>query len=227
MPASQPLPIYVHFHGGGFLLGTLSSEDANCSRVVVALESMNSPVVVVNVNYRHCPEHKYPVAWNDAEDAFHWIHDHLDDFAGDGENVILGGISAGSKLTASTILAQNSGKNGALSRRPRIKGQILMIPGLVHSDFYEQQVKQLRSPEVSSYVDNKDAPILPVSRIKLFTELLHDTGSEMNGSDRRINPGNATAEEVTGLPPTTFGIAGRDPLRDEGLLYAKLLSENG
>jgi acetyl esterase/lipase len=47
------------------------------------------------------------------------------------------------------------------------------------------------------------------------------------GNDLRLNPGNATEKEVTKLPPTTFGIAGYDPLRDEGLFYAKLLSDNG
>lgn len=48
-----------------------------------------------------------------------------------------------------------------------------------------------------------------------------------DAQERRLNPGYATAEEVSGLPPTTIGVAGFDPLRDEGLLYGKLLAENG
>ena len=61
----------------------------------------------------------------------------------------------------------------------------------------------------------------------MFMSLLGVVGVEGAEKDLRKNPGNATAEEVKALPPTTFGIAGNDPLRDEGLFYAKLLNDNG
>ncbi|KAE8150661.1 Alpha/Beta hydrolase protein [Aspergillus avenaceus] len=227
VPATQCLPIYIHLHGGGFVFGTLSSEDAICSRIVVSLASTESPVLVVNVNYRHAPEHGYPTAWDDAEDAFHWVHDHLDEINGDGENIVIGGISAGAYLTASLTLAQNIGKNVALAQRPKVRGQVLMIPPLVTESCYASQVAQLRDPSVSSYVQCEHAPILPVNRIRLFNQLLGAASGSVLESDRRINPGLATAEEVKGLPATTFGIAGRDPLRDEGLLFAMLLNRNG
>jgi acetyl esterase/lipase len=221
------LPVYIYFHGGGFVFGTLSSEDAICSRTVVSLAAEEIPVVVVNVNYRHTPEHGFPTAWDDAEDAFHWVHDHLDDFKGDRDNVVVGGISAGAYLTASLTLAQNIGKDVSLTKRPKIRGQVLMIPPLVTEDCYASQVARLRDPAVSSYVQCEHAPILPVSRMRLFGKLLRTTVGPQAQLDRRINPGLATADEVRGLPATTFGIAGRDPLRDEGLLFAMLLSENG
>ncbi|KAF7591950.1 hypothetical protein BBP40_000858 [Aspergillus hancockii] len=225
--ATQQLPVYIYFHGGGFIFGTLSSEDAGCARVVVSLAAEGTPVVVINVNYRHTPEHTYPTAWNDAEDAFHWVHDHLDDFNGDGENVVIGGISAGAYLAASVTLAQNIGKDESLAKRPKVRGQVLMIPPLVTEDCYASQVARLRDPAVSSYVQCEHAPILPVSRMRLFGKLLRPAIGPEVQFDRRINPGLATADEVRGLPATTFGIAGRDPLRDEGLLFAMLLSENG
>ncbi|KAE8396661.1 Alpha/Beta hydrolase protein [Aspergillus alliaceus] len=227
VPATQRLPVFIYFHGGGFVLGTLRSEDATCSRIVVDRAAAGSPVVVVNVNYRHTPEYKYPTAWDDAEDSFHWVHDHLDDIYGDGENVVIGGISAGAYLTASLTLAQNTGKDLSLAQRPKVRGQVLMIPALVTEDYYASQLAKLRDPSVSSYVQCEHAPILPVSRMRLFGKLLDPPGGPELEFDRRINPGLATAEEVKGLPATTFGIAGRDPLRDEGLLYAMLLSENG
>ncbi|EAU37572.1 conserved hypothetical protein [Aspergillus terreus NIH2624] len=208
LPETQRLPVYIHLHGGGFLLGTLRSEDAICSRVVAPLAAAGHPVVVVNVNYRHTPEHGYPTAWNDAEDAFHWVHEHLAQIGGDGDSVVVGGISAGGWLTASLVLAQHRGKDESLARRPRV-------------------LARLRDPSVSSYVQNETAPILPVTRAKLFMDLLKVTGGEELERDLRLSPGNATADEVKGLPPATFGIAGRDILRDEGLLYAQLLSENG
>lgn len=231
IPSSQTLPIYFYLHGGGFIFGTLSSEDASCARIVTNLLARKSPVVVVNVNYRHTPEHKYPVAWHDTEDAFHWVHEHTGEFGGDATNVVVGGVSAGAKLAASLTLVQHLGgseEDEVLARRPKIKGQVLMIPSLVQREVYaSQMVKQLRDPQVSSFVDCEYAPILPVSRIEFFLGLLEEPKEKDTEGDKRLNPGNATAEEVRGLPPTTFGVAGRDPLRDEGLLFAKLLSENG
>ncbi|KAE8359425.1 Alpha/Beta hydrolase protein [Aspergillus caelatus] len=228
VPATQRLPVFIFYHGGGFMMGTLSSEDAICSRVVVAQVAAESPVVVVNVNYRHTPEYTYPTAWNDAEDSFHWVHDHIDDINGEAENVVVGGISAGAYLAVSLTLAQNIGEDVSLAQRPKVRGQVLMIPPLVTEDCYASLVARLRDPAISSYVECEHAPILPVSRMRLFGKLLKPaaSGSDLE-SDRRINPGLATADEVKGLPPTTFGIAGRDPLRDEGLLFAMLLAENG
>ncbi|GAQ04004.1 carboxylesterase NlhH [Aspergillus lentulus] len=224
LPASQRLPVYLHLHGGGFAFGTLASEDAICSRVVATLAKENTPVVVVNVNYRHTPEYKYPVPWNDAADAFHWVHDHLTELGGDGDSVLVGGISAGAWMTASLTLAQHLGTDEQLAKRPKIKGQVLMIPALVGPGCYAPQLKYLKDPKLSSYVDSEHAPILPVTRINFFMGLLETKGDE---TDLMLNPGNATAEQVRGLPPTTFGIAGRDPLRDEGLFFAKLLTDNG
>lgn len=66
--ASEALPLYVHLHGGGFLFGSLSSQDATCARI-----ALDGQVLVLNVCYRHKPEHTYPTAWNDVEDAFRWL----------------------------------------------------------------------------------------------------------------------------------------------------------
>ncbi|KAJ5371293.1 uncharacterized protein N7496_007385 [Penicillium cataractarum] len=227
IPASQKLPVYIHLHGGGYLFGTLSSEDAICSRIVVSRVENDTPVIVFNVNYRHTPEHPFPTAWNDVEDAFVWVHEHIDEIGGLGDQVVVGGISAGAQLTASLTLAQLYGDNERVKAYPKIRGQVLMIPCLVIADYYAPRKEMLRSPEVSSYVTCAEAPILPVSRINLFMSLLKMGNFENAGRNLRMNPGNATAEEAKNLPPTAFGIAGNDPLRDEGLFYGKLLSENG
>lgn len=227
IPASQKLPVYIHLHGGGYLFGTLSSEDAICSRIVVSHADNATPVVVVNINYRHTPEHTFPTAWNDVEDAFVWVHEHIDDIGGLSDQVVVGGISAGAQLTLSLALAQLYGDNDRVRACPKIRGQILMIPCVVIADYYAPRKEMLRSPEVSSYVTCAEAPILPVSRIELFMSLLKLNKTPDAARDLRMNPGNATAEQVKNLPPTTFGIAGNDPLRDEGLFFGKLLSENG
>ena len=100
-----------------------------------------------------------------------------------------------------------------------------MIPPLVHKDNHDSYFQQLKDPSLSSYKENEFAPILPVSRIDFFISMLFPEPPK--AEDRRANPGLATAEEVATLPPATFGICGLDPVRDEGLLFAKLLQENG
>lgn len=214
-----PKPVYIHLHGGGFVFGTLDSEDGICSRLAVA-----SRVIILNVNYRHSPEHIFPTAWHDAEDAYKWVHDNITDIGGDSGAVAMGGISAGAQITAAIVLGQRLGKT-SLASYPPVAGQVLMIPCLVNLNCYEPQLQKLKDPSVSSYVQNKDAPILPVKRIRHFIDLLKIENPQAD--DLMLNPGNALPSQVKDLPPTTFGISGLDPLRDEGLLYAKMLAEAG
>ncbi len=100
-----------------------------------------------------------------------------------------------------------------------------MIPPLVHRDSSEPYIKQMKSPDVWSWKENEFAPILPVSRIDFYNSMLFPESPQSD--DRRANPGLATPQEAARLPPATFGVCGLDPVRDEGLLFAKLLQENG
>lgn len=216
--ASEKLPVYLYFHGGGFLLGTLSGEDPLSSQTAI-----KTGCVVLNVNYRHTPEHPFPTAWNDTHDALAWLHKNMDEVGGDPSKVIVGGISAGGQLAASLALEQHLGKSDVIKGLPKLAGQILMIPCLAAPTTYDQGPgKQLKS---SSYIENENAPTLPKKAIDMFTGLLKAGTPDLK--DTKLNIVNATQEEVKGLSPTVFGIAGMDPLRDEALLYAKLLSEAG
>lgn len=148
----------------------------------------------------------------------------MKDFGGDPNSVVIGGISAGAHLTASLVLGKHLGN--LAPDLPEIRGQVLMIPAVVNMNCYDKMLAQLKDPSLSSYKENENAPIIPVNTVlKMFTGLLQVAEPDMN--DLLLNPGNASIEQVKGLPPTTFGIAGLDPLRDEGLFYAKLLSEAG
>lgn len=218
-PADEALPVYLYFHGGGFLFGSLSSEDFTCAKTAI-----NAETIVCNVNYRHTPEHKYPTAWNDAEDALVWVCKNAFSFNGNIDKLVIGGISAGAWLTAS-LVQRVLRSELQLSPQPKIVGQVLMIPCLVVSPCGEPLFKQLKDSSVSSHVQARNAPILNEKRMTLFNRLLDIPNPDPN--DRRLNPGLLTAEEAKLLPPTTLGIAGNDPLRDEGLLYGKLLAENG
>lgn len=162
-------------------------------------------------------------AWDDVEDAFVWIQDNIDELQGDNHQIVVGGVSAGAQLTASLVLKTHLIGRRTVDPYPPIAGQVLMIPCLLHKDCYDRYLSQMKDPSVSSYIENKDAPILPQAVIDNFLRLLQI--EQPDPEDLRLNPGNASSEQVKGMPPTTFGIAGADPLRDEGLLFAKMLTE--
>jgi acetyl esterase/lipase len=214
---SEKLPVYLYFHGGGFIFGSLESEDAACANT--AINTGN--VIVLNVNYRHTPQHKFPVAWNDAADALAWLHKNIDTVGGDPTKVVTGGISAGGQLAASLTLEQHLGVSDVTKDLPKLAGQVLIIPCVADLNTYDQGPGKLLKS--SSYVENEFAPILPKKVVEYFSGLLEAPTPDLK--DRKINIVNATPDEVKGMPPTAFGIAGLDPLRDEALLYAKLLSE--
>ena len=124
IPSSQKLPIYIHFHGGGFFFGSIGSEDATCSLI-----ALDVGVVVINVNYRHTPNFVFPTAWNDGEDAFAWVHEHADEFHGDNLQIVVGGISAGAYITASLMLKLAADED---DRRTGVQGQVLMVRGTIN-----------------------------------------------------------------------------------------------
>ncbi|EDU40595.1 alpha beta hydrolase fold-3 domain containing protein [Pyrenophora tritici-repentis] len=214
--ATEKLPVYIYLHGGGFIFGTLNTEDPLCAQTAI-----NTGAVVLNVNYRHTPEHTFPTVWHDSQDAFAWLHSNINSIGGDSSKVVVGGVSAGGQLAASLALEQHLGKSEVTKHLPRLAGQILIIPPLAALSTYDQGPgKKLKS---SSHIENEHAPILPKKTMEFFTSLLKAGDPDLK--DTKLNIVNATEEEVKGFPPTVFGIAGLDPLRDEGLLYAKLLSE--
>ncbi|KAF4996326.1 hypothetical protein FGRMN_4577 [Fusarium graminum] len=217
-PTEALLPLYIHLQGGGFMFGTLDAEDAICARIAVG-----SKVAVLNIDYRHTPEFTHPTQWNDVEDAFEWAHENTDKLSCDPYRVILGGISAGAWIAASLTLQRHL--NRATDNRPPIAGQILMIPCLVHVDCYEPQLRKMKDHSISSYKQNESAPMFSLAELRWFTGLLKIESPDMN--DTKLNPGNAAPEQVKGMPPTVLGIVGLDPLRDEALLYAKMLTEVG
>jgi acetyl esterase/lipase len=222
------LPVYMHFHGGGFIFGTLDSENAACARIALSLKD-SAPVVVLNVNYRHTPEWKYPYAWDDAIDAFIWTHKNLSVIGGDGSKVILGGISAGARLIASLIVSKALDLAPELKGLPDVQGQLLFIPSLIHQDCHGGMFAKLADPSKASSKIFEEAPVIPKKVLRWFTDLLEV--AEPKEDDLKMSPGNVTEEQLqkvkSRIPPTVSGIAGYDPLRDDGLVFAKDLAEAG
>lgn len=236
LPKDARSALYLHLHGGGYLYGTLASEDSVCSEIAINTTAKSldkGGVVVLNLNYRHTPDYGYPTAWNDTQDAFVWIHQvAVPKFGIDPARIVVGGISAGAHLTASVVLEQHLGRLDNLSDKklPPIAGQVLMIPTVAIMDCSAQLMSKMASPEVTSLVENKDAPLLSLATMRFFIDLLVQSSGDgfvPDPNDLKLNPGNATVDQVRGLPPSTFGICGLDPLRDEGILFADLLTQAG
>lgn len=180
----------------------------------------------INICYRHTPQFTYCIAHNDAVDGFDRVVANLQSFGGDPENIVLGGISAGANLAAAVVLREgtrtrsHNAKVESERRLVRIKGQILCIPwlvvrtGVVPYHF-------LASREICSRYQCADAPVLPSSVVHFFTQLMG-----LKPNDRNVDIGLIDHEDVVGTLMTAFLIAGNDPLRDDGLLFARKLHQN-
>ncbi|HZE52409.1 MAG TPA: alpha/beta hydrolase [Bradyrhizobium sp.] len=193
-------PCLVFFHGGGWVIGDLDSHDVACRKL--ALEGQ---LIVISVDYRRAPEHKFPAAVEDAIAATAWIAAHARELGIEAERLLVGGDSAGGNLAAVVALAARDG-NG-----PSISGQVLIYPA---TDFAMTHASH-REPETSI--------LLTHSVIRWFRD--HYLNGEADVGDWRASP--ARASTLAGLPPAYVLTAGADPLRDEGDEYARRLKQAG
>src|SRR5207342_2313867 len=105
VPASTPLPAYVCFHGGGWVIGDLDTQDV-LGRQLTA----GSGASVVSVDYRLAPEHKFPAAVDDAWAATRWVVAHAGELGVDARQLAVAGDSAGGNLAAVvSLLARDAG----------------------------------------------------------------------------------------------------------------------
>ncbi len=116
--AREMLPVLVYFHGGGWVVGSLDSHDG-----VARFLANHAGAVVVSVDYRLAPEHRFPAAVEDAWASVVWAHEHAADVGGDGAHLAVGGDSAGGNLAA--VVARH-----ARDRRIAFAIQLLVYPAL-------------------------------------------------------------------------------------------------
>ena len=193
-------PGLVFFHGGGWVIGDLDSHDVVCRKLADEGELM-----VVSVDYRLAPEHKFPAAVDDAIASTKWIAENAKQFGIDASRLMVGGDSAGGNLAAVVAISARDG-NGR-----DIAGQVLIYPAI---DFAMTHPSH-REPETSI--------LLTHSVIRWFRD--HYLNGAADVHDWRASP--ARARTLIGLPPAYVLTAGADPLRDEGDEYARRLKEAG
>jgi acetyl esterase len=190
-------PCLVFFHGGGWVIGNLDSHDVICRKL-----AHEGELIVISVDYRLAPEHRFPVAVDDALTATQWVASHARELGIDAARLSVGGDSAGGNLAAVTALA-------ARAKGPKLASQVLIYPA---TDF------AMNTP---SHSEPETSILLTHSVVKWFCNH-YLGGADIN--DWRASPARAKLE---GLPPAYVLVAGADPLRDEGNEYAERLKQAG
>jgi len=194
------LPVFVYFHGGGWVIGDLDTHDVLCRQLAA-----EAGVSVVSVDYRLAPEHKFPAAVDDAWAATRWIVGHAGQLAIDPTRVAVGGDSAGGNLAAVVaLMARDAGG-------PTLALQVLQYP-----------VTDL-SAETRSYQDFAEGYTLTRTGMRWFKA--HYLDKPEDARDWRVSP--LLAPSLAGVAPALIVTAGFDPLRDEGTAYAERLRDAG
>ena len=195
-----PLPTVAYFHGGGWVQGDLETHHGLCARL-----AKHAGALVVAVDYRLAPEHKFPAAVEDCLAAYRWLRARGRDLGADPARVAVAGDSAGGNLSAVVSQLAASGDVSVPTC------QALIYPAV---DF---------SLETDSHRELVDGHVIPRDRILWYGEQY--LRSEADKKDLRASP--LLAPSLVGQPPTLLVTAGFDPLRDEGRAYGDRLREAG
>lgn len=197
--AERHLATVVYLHGGGFVIGDLDTHDNICREL-----ARGANAVVVSVDYRLAPEHRYPAAVDDAVAATKWVIANAGELGGS-DVVAVAGDSAGGNLAA--VVTQQLHADGI-----SVAAQFLIYPAVAgdRSGF-------------PSFKENGEGYLLDLETIAWFER--HYVADGATPQDARLAP--IHAKDLAGLPPAVIVTAEYDPLRDEGEAYGRLLHASG
>jgi acetyl esterase len=198
--AGSSAPVLVFFHGGGWVIGDLDSHDVVCRSLAT-----EGRLIVVAVDYRLAPEHKFPAAVEDALAATAWVAENAAALGADPSHLYVGGDSAGGNLA--TVVAIHARDHGG----PKIAGQALIYP-----------VTDL-SMAHPSHRDPETSVLLTHSMMRWFRD--HYLADAADIDDWRASPHRV--KNLAGLPPALVITAGADPLHDEGEEFSQRLRTAG
>ena len=197
---SGPFPVLVFFHGGGWVICNLDTHDGICRSLC-----NGAGCVVVSVDYRLGPEHKFPAAPKDCYAATKWVAEHAAEVGGNPAQIAIGGDSAGGNLTA--VVAQMARDQDG----PVLAFQLMIYPA---TDF------TFSGPSLK---ENAEGYFLTREDMHWFTN--YYLASEADKLNPLASP--LLAANLHGLPPALVITAEYDPLRDEGEAYGRRLKEAG
>jgi acetyl esterase len=194
------LPALVYFHGGGWVIGDLDTHDGVCRLI-----ANTSGCVVISVDYRLAPEHKFPAAVDDAVAATEWIGANAGALGIDPSRLAVGGDSAGGNLAA--VAALTARDRGG----PRLRHQLLLYPA---TDF-----------TISDDSQRERFEGFPLNVVTMNWFRDHYLRGSADYGDWRASP--LRAKDLRGLPPAYVLTVGFDPLHLEGEAYANRLRDAG
>ena len=196
------LPVFMFFHGGGWVLGDYPTHERLVRDLVVG-----SGAVAVFVNYTPSPEAHYPVAINQAYGATKWVAEHGKEINVDGKRLAVAGNSVGGNMAAVvSLMAKDKGT-------PAIKFQLLLWP-VTDANF-----------NTSSYNQYAEGHFLTKNMMKWFWD--NYTTDANQRAEIYASPLRATTDQLKGLPPALIQTADADVLRDEGEAYGRKLDQAG
>jgi len=199
-PAHGPLPVVLFVHGGGWTVNDVDTHDDLCRRL-----AKRSGLLFASLDYRKAPEHKHPAALEDAHLAYRWLLDNADAVdAAPGHPAVVGESSGAMVVASLTQLLRDLGA-------PPPSRQALVYPVTDRFD---------RWP---SYVERGSGYILDRDLLRWYFEQFLPDG--VPADLRYLVP--LAAEDLSGLPPALVMTAEFDPLRDEGVEYARRLAAGG
>jgi acetyl esterase len=193
-------PLAMFFHGGGWVLCDLDSHDALCRAICNA-----SRCVVVAVDYRLAPEHRFPIGVEDCYAATAGMVTQSSSFGFDGQRLAVVGDSAGGNLAAA-VAQMARDRNG-----PEIALQVLLYPVIDHSD----QTDSHRTIGDDFFLKSREVMYYWDQYLTQSEEGDHPYASPLRASSHRH------------LPPALIIVPEYDPLRDEGEAYGRVLIEAG
>ncbi|PSL40730.1 acetyl esterase [Planomicrobium soli] len=199
-----PFPLFLYFHGGGFVLGNLDTHDVICRKL-----ANSSQHKVVSVDYRLAPESPFPAALEDCYAALEWLWLNGDRLDGDSSRISIGGDSAGGNLAAAVCIMARDRQKSMVSK------QVLLYPVIDHFQAGEETV-------YDSYY-RFDQHGLSRMRMSLFWQ--HYLKTPGRGNHPYASP--IRAESLQNLPACLVITAEYDILRDEGERYAERLKHEG
>ena len=192
-------PLLVHFHGGGFVQGSIGTHAGACSWL-----ALGTGVRVLSVGYRLAPEHPFPAQAEDALLAWRSVMRDPARFGADPARVGVIGDSAGAQMA--TVLCLDLKAAG----EPQPAAQFLVYP----------------VTDCTGSMPSRDrfatGYYLTRNRIEWFESCFVD---REDAGDPRASP--LFAEDLSGLAPALVSLSIADPLRDEGLAYAERMIEAG
>lgn len=194
-PGTGPRPVLLHLHGGGLVLGDRRDDVPPLLDLAAGVDA-----VVVSVEYRLAPEHRYPAAVEDAYAALLWLVGAADELGVDPRRLVVSGVSAGGGLAAALVLLVRE-RGG-----PELLGQLLICPML---DDRSDSGSAVQMAGHGSWDRTANAAAWAAY-----------LGPDAGGADVPATAAPARARDLGGLPPTFVDVGSAETFRDECVDYA-------